>query len=86
MVCEGREYLRQQAAARGFTTPVSGANFVWFPVGSRAAELRDACLAQGVSVRAFDGEGVRVTVGHREAEDAVLAAIDVLGVPAEDGG
>ena len=86
VVGEGREYLRHAAAERGFTTPVSGANFVWFPVGSRTAELRDACVAHGVSVRAFDGEGVRVTVGRREAEDAVLAAIDTLGAPREDGG
>lgn len=78
VVCEGREYLRAEAAKRGLQTPVSGANFVWFPVGSRAAELQDACVAQGVSVRAFDGEGVRVTVGDRDAEDAVLAAIDSL--------
>jgi histidinol-phosphate aminotransferase len=35
-------------------------------------------VAQRVSVRAFDGEGVRVTVGDRDAEDAVLAAIDSL--------
>ncbi|MDH6199042.1 histidinol-phosphate aminotransferase [Mycobacterium frederiksbergense] len=78
VVCDGREYLRSEAAKRGLDTPVSGANFVWFPVGSRAAELQDACVAQGVSVRAFDGEGVRVTVGDRDAEDAVLAAIDSL--------
>lgn len=78
VVREGREYLRREAAKRGFDTPVSGANFVWFPVGSRADELQEACVAQGVSVRAFDGEGVRVTVGDRDAEDAVLAAIDSL--------
>ncbi|SHR30842.1 aminotransferase class I/II-fold pyridoxal phosphate-dependent enzyme [Mycobacteroides abscessus] len=78
VVRQGREYLRGEAAKRGLPTPVSGANFVWFPVGSRAAELQDACVAQGVSVRAFDDEGVRVTVGNRDAEDAVLAAIDSL--------
>jgi histidinol-phosphate aminotransferase len=79
VVREGREYLRAEAARRGLATPVSGANFVWFPVGSHTAEFRDACVAHGVSVRAFDGEGVRVTVGDRDAEDAVLAAIDSVG-------
>lgn len=78
VVCDGREYLRREAAKRGLDTPVSGANFVWLPVGSRATELQKACVAHRVSVRAFDGEGVRVTVGDRDAEDAVLAAIDSL--------
>ncbi|WP_199255055.1 aminotransferase class I/II-fold pyridoxal phosphate-dependent enzyme [Mycolicibacterium mengxianglii] len=78
VVCDGREYLRREAARRGLKTPVSGANFVWFPVGSRALEFADACVEQGVSVRAFEGEGVRVTVGDRDAEDAVLTAIDSL--------
>jgi histidinol-phosphate aminotransferase len=80
VVREGREHLRAEAAKRGLVTPVSGANFVWLPVGSRAIELQHACVAQGVSVRAFDGEGVRVTVGDRDAEDAVLAAIDGLAI------
>ncbi|ORA32897.1 aminotransferase class I/II-fold pyridoxal phosphate-dependent enzyme [Mycobacterium aquaticum] len=84
VVCQGREYLRREAARRGLDTPVSGANFVWFPVGPRTAELQRACVAHGVSVRAFDGEGVRVTVGEREAEDAVLAAIDSLHLSTTD--
>ncbi|WP_242456238.1 aminotransferase class I/II-fold pyridoxal phosphate-dependent enzyme [Mycolicibacterium sp. P1-18] len=78
VVREGRGYLRHEAAERGLETPVSGANFVWFPVGPLTAQLQEACVAQRVSVRAFDGEGVRVTVGDRDAEDAVLAAIDSL--------
>lgn len=78
VVRDGRDHLRAEAARRGLHTPVSGANFVWFPVGARTAELRDACVAHGVSVRAFDGEGIRVTVGDRDAENAVLAAIDSL--------
>ncbi|MDV3127301.1 aminotransferase class I/II-fold pyridoxal phosphate-dependent enzyme [Mycobacterium sp. 21AC1] len=81
VVRDSREYLRTEAAGRGLHTPVSGANFVWLPVGSRATELEQACVSQGVSVRAFRGEGVRVTVGDRDAEDAVLAAIDSIDVP-----
>lgn len=83
VVRDSREYLRTEAAERGLHTPVSGANFVWLPVGAAALELQSACVAQGVSVRAFDGEGVRVTVGDRDAEDAVLAAIDSIDVPGQ---
>jgi len=85
VVRDGRGYLRDQLARRGLPTPVSGANFVWLPVGERAIELQNACVAQKVSVRAFAGEGVRVTVGDRDAEDAVLAAVDSLHWPTIDG-
>ncbi|QBJ96133.1 aminotransferase class I/II-fold pyridoxal phosphate-dependent enzyme [Rhodococcus sp. ABRD24] len=74
----GRRHLRAELTARGIETPSSGGNFVWIPVGQRAAALEAACVAHGVSVRAFPGEGVRVTVGERAAEDAVLAALNGL--------
>ncbi|QCQ92673.1 histidinol-phosphate transaminase [Rhodococcus sp. SGAir0479] len=75
-VLTGRRHLRSGLAERGIETPTSGANFVWIPAGTRAADLDAACVAHGVSVRTFAGEGVRVTVGDRDAEDAVLAAAD----------
>ncbi|MCZ9883463.1 histidinol-phosphate transaminase [Arthrobacter sp. B2a2-09] len=70
-----REFLAGELRSRGFQVPESGANFVWIRV-ERAAELEQACVRHGVSVRAFDGEGVRVTIGGREASRAVLAAVD----------
>ncbi|MGF7120383.1 histidinol-phosphate transaminase [Rhodococcus sp. AG1013] len=80
----GRHHVRSGLAAHGFETPSSGGNFVWIPVGDRATTLDAACVAHGVSVRTFPGEGVRVTVGDRDAEDAVLAAVgDLTSLPAE---
>ncbi|MDH6677131.1 histidinol-phosphate aminotransferase [Rhodococcus sp. LBL1] len=81
-VRSGRHHLRSGLATRGLETPPSGGNFVWIPVGERAAALDAACVARGVSVRTFAGEGVRVTVGNRDAEDAVLAAVELSGAPA----
>ncbi len=75
-VRDGRRHLRSGLADRGIRPPTSGGNFVWIPIGDRVAELEAACVAHGVSVRAFAGAGVRVTVGDRDAEDAVLAAVD----------
>lgn len=80
VVREGREFLRTSLADRGIATPVSGSNFVWIPWADALAGLEDACVRQGVSVRCFPGEGVRVTVGERDAELAVLAAVDDLVV------
>lgn len=82
LVAEGRDRLRAGLAERGVHTPASGGNFVWIPLPDGARELGTGCLARGVSVRIFDGEGVRVTVGERAAEDAVLAAVDDLAATA----
>ncbi|PYI66627.1 aminotransferase [Arthrobacter livingstonensis] len=75
-VVEGRTSFHAALASRGLELPASGANFLWLPVGQGAASLEAACLAEGVSVRSFAGEGVRVTVGSRDAEAAVLRGVD----------
>ncbi|HYN96754.1 MAG TPA: histidinol-phosphate transaminase [Pilimelia sp.] len=54
--------------------PESQANFVWLPLGERAAAFGAACEARGVIVRAFPGDGVRVTVGTPAENDAFLSA------------
>ncbi|MGW6172120.1 histidinol-phosphate transaminase [Arthrobacter sp. NPDC055138] len=71
-----RDHLTAQLRGRGIPVPGSGGNFVWIPAGARARELEAACLQRSVSVRAFDGAGVRVTLAGREASAAVLAAVD----------
>ena len=52
------------------------ANFVWLPLGDRAADFAAACEAAGVIVRPFAGDGVRVTIGTPEENDAFLAAAE----------
>ncbi|MEV0717042.1 histidinol-phosphate transaminase [Asanoa sp. NPDC050611] len=54
--------------------PTSQANFVWLPLGAGSAEFGAACEKQGVIVRPFQGDGVRVTIGTPEENDAFLAA------------
>jgi histidinol-phosphate aminotransferase len=56
--------------------PESQANFVWLPLGDRAAGFAAACEQRGVIVRAFQGDGVRVTIGTPEENDALLAAAE----------
>ncbi len=56
--------------------PESQANFVWLPLGDRAVEFGLACERAGVIVRAFPGDGVRVTVGTPEENDLFLAAAE----------
>ena len=56
--------------------PTSQANFVWLPLGDRSAAFAAACESRGVIVRAFQPDGVRVTIGTAEENDAFLAAAE----------
>jgi histidinol-phosphate aminotransferase len=70
------ERARVTAALRdlGFEVPDSAANFVWLPLGERSTPFAEHCAARRVLVRPFTGEGVRVTIGLPEENDAFLAA------------
>ena len=58
--------------AQSWTVATTQANFVWLRLGERTAEFAAACAEVGLSVRAFDGEGVRVTIGEPGANVAFL--------------
>jgi len=59
---------------RGYEVPESQANFVWLPLVERSAAFAQHCADAGVLVRPFPGEGVRVTIGLPEEDDAFLVA------------
>ena len=61
-----------RCARRAGRSPTTQANFVWLRLGERTAEFAAACAEVGLSVRAFDGEGVRVTIGEPGANVAFL--------------
>jgi histidinol-phosphate aminotransferase len=69
------ERQRMSEALRSLGLPVadSQANFVWLPLGARAADFAAACRANDVLVRAFPGQGVRITVGEVAGNDIVLS-------------
>ncbi len=68
-----RERLTDGLAALGWPVVRSLANFVWLALGQSAAPVADAFQAAGLLVRAYPGEGVRVSVGTPDANDRVLA-------------
>ena len=55
--------------------PDSQGNFVWLPLGDRTTEIAAVCENAGILTRPFAGDGIRVTVGTPEENDAFLAAI-----------
>jgi histidinol-phosphate aminotransferase len=73
-VVKERDRVRHELLGQGWTVPQAEANFVWLPIGERADEFADSCNLAGVSVRPFHPDGVRVTIGDPEANDALLAA------------
>jgi histidinol-phosphate aminotransferase len=74
-VAAERERVHAALVDMGYEVPPSQANFVWLPLGDKTAAFNEHCLGQKVVVRAFVGEGARVTVsGLTEENDAFLAA------------
>jgi len=71
-----RERVTEALRKLSLDVPASQSNFVWLPLGDRAAQFGAACESRGVIVRAFPGDGVRVTIGTPEENDAFLAATE----------
>ncbi len=67
-----RERVIAALRAGGWEVADSQANFVWLPLGAVADSVAAACEDQGVAVRLFRGEGIRVTVGEPAANDRFL--------------
>lgn len=77
-----RERVVAQARALGYAVPDTAANFYWVPLGHVAERFAHRCKEQGVTVRAFPDEGVRVSVGEPAAGDVVLELLaDLAAAP-----
>jgi histidinol-phosphate aminotransferase len=76
VVIAERDRVTEAVRKLGVDVPSSQANFVWLPLADRAAAFAAACEQRGVIVRAFAGDGVRVTIGTPEENDAFLAAAE----------
>jgi histidinol-phosphate aminotransferase len=60
----------------GQEVPETQANFVWLPLRDGAVPFAQACEASGIIVRPFAGDGVRVTIGTPDENDAFLNAAE----------
>ena len=57
----------------GFPVGESQANFVWLPLGEDATAFAELCEKEGLAVRIFPSEGVRVTIGEAAANTRLIA-------------
>jgi histidinol-phosphate aminotransferase len=69
-----RERVHHTLTAQGWHVAPSHANFVWLGLGERTGAFAAHCATAGVAVRPFAGEGVRVSIGSAEENDAFLTA------------
>ncbi|GGW42585.1 putative aminotransferase [Streptomyces lucensis JCM 4490] len=70
-----RERLRRELAALGWHVRPGHANAVWLAAPDPVDEGAAALTGAGVQTRHYPGEGIRLTVGDRTANDAVLTAL-----------
>jgi histidinol-phosphate aminotransferase len=68
-----RERVHGELTAMGWAAPPTQANFVWLRLGTQTEDFAARCGEHGLSVRPFGDEGVRVSIGEREANDLFLA-------------
>lgn len=70
-----RDRLLAGLRGLGLAPAESEANFVWLRLGDDTVGFAEYCTEQGLSIRPFAGEGVRITVGEPEANDRLLDVI-----------
>lgn len=67
-----RDEIARALADQGWRLPVSQANFVWLPTGAHTGEAEQTFRDHGLVVRAFAGDGVRVSIGEDGAVGPIL--------------
>ncbi|MFG2793702.1 histidinol-phosphate transaminase [Streptomyces sp. NPDC048419] len=70
-----RDRLHHQLVQHGWHIRPGHANSLWLAAPDPVDEGATALTAAGVQARHYPGEGLRLTVGSREANDTVLAAL-----------
>jgi histidinol-phosphate aminotransferase len=75
-----RDRVWRALVDQGWRVPRPWGNFVWLPTGAATDAAADTFHNAGITVRAFAGEGLRVTIAEQESvEDLLSAAREVVG-------
>jgi len=67
VVTQERQECEAQLRELGVELHPSQANFMWWALGSRTDAFAEVCKNHAIAVRAFSGEGVRISIGEPEA-------------------
>lgn len=68
-----RTRVRAALIGSGYSVPESSANFVYLPLGELSPGFAEASTEAGILIRQYGAEGVRMTIGDPEENDAFLA-------------
>jgi histidinol-phosphate aminotransferase len=85
VVAERERVRREMASFDAFVVAPSAANFLWVKTRRAAVEIYEELAAAGILVRSFHASGgrlanqLRVTVGSRAENDALLEALRACG-------
>jgi histidinol-phosphate aminotransferase len=72
VIAERRDALWAGLLSLGFDVPRPHGNFVWLPLGEHTAAASDLYSVNGMTVRAFPPEGLRISVGEHESVEKLL--------------
>ncbi|MBM7242897.1 histidinol-phosphate transaminase [Rhodococcus fascians] len=67
-----RDRVRDALVSGGYDVGVSQSNFIWLPLGERSSEFASGAAEQGVLLRSYGNDGVRITIGDPHENDAFL--------------
>jgi len=67
-----RTRVSEALRGAGFTVPSSQANFVWLPLAMRTQDFVEQAADARIVVRPYGADGVRVTIGAPEENNALL--------------
>lgn len=67
-----RDRIAEGLRDAGWQVPDAQGNFVWLATGVHSAEAAEAFEAAGIIVRAFPGDGLRISIGEEESVETVL--------------
>jgi histidinol-phosphate aminotransferase len=74
-----RDAVWADLVAQGWDVPRPWGNFVWLATGDATEAAADVFHAHGITVRAFAGEGLRITIAEEESiQDLLTAAASIL--------
>lgn len=74
-VAAERQLVEHALAAHGYAAIPSHANFLWLPLGDDAEPFARHLREAGIAIRAFAGDGARITVGEPGLAPALSEAL-----------
>ena len=76
VIKEERAKLLAALAAQGWRVPQSQSNFLWFEFAGQNTRFEEICRSNGITVRRFGEEGIRVTVAESTGSLRLLRSLE----------